>query len=71
MSDAIIAGIMDVSKFCTELVELDVSGCWQLTDNMLYALQESLLHMREHQNLHFSLTIGGEWLLYLYWYHSS
>ena len=43
-----------------ELLELDVSGCWQLTDKLLYALQENLLHMRPHTDLNFHLAIGGK-----------
>ena len=43
-----------------DLVELDVSGCWQVTDKSLHALQENLLHMRGESASSFSLTVGGQ-----------
>lgn len=53
------AGVVDVSNCCTNLMELDISGCWQVTNKSLYALQENLMHMREDNNRNFSLTLGG------------
>ena len=53
-------GLVEVIK-CTEVIELDVSGCWQVTNRTLHALQESLLHMRGgHEQIMFSLTVGGK-----------
>lgn len=51
--------IKDLSMFCTVLSELDISGCWQITDKSLYALQENLVHMRGENTSNFSLTVGG------------
>lgn len=52
-------GLIELSRYCTELIELDISGCWQVTVKSLYALQENLLHMRGGNNLGLSLTLGG------------
>ena len=52
------AGVMDISNWCMQLQELDISGCWQVTNKSLYALQENLLHMREGKS-DFSLMVGG------------
>lgn len=54
-------GLLEVSKYCTDLVELDVSGCWHVTNKSLYALQENLMHMRTEKNCDFCLTIGGRY----------
>lgn len=53
-------GIKELSMFCTVLSELDISGCWQITDKSLYALQENLMHMRGENTSSFSLTVGGQ-----------
>lgn len=57
------AGIIEMSRCCTDLLELDISGCWQVSNKSLYALQESLVHMRGDNPASFSLTIGGQFVL--------
>lgn len=59
-------GIKDLSMFCTVLSELDISGCWQITDKSLYALQENLVHMRGENTSNFSLTVGGQLVVVYY-----
>ena len=39
-------GLLEVVKVSVCLKELDISGCIQVSDQSLYALQENLLHMR-------------------------
>ena len=41
------------------LHELDICGCLGLTNRVLYAFQESLLHMREAEHKKFVITLGG------------
>lgn len=53
-----VAGVIDMSNCCMQLQELDISGCWKITNKSLYALQENLLHMRERKS-DFSLMVGG------------
>ena len=50
--------MIDIANRCTQLQELDISGCWRITNKSLYALQENLLHMREGKS-DFSLMVGG------------
>lgn len=53
------AGLIEVSKHCISLVELDISGCWQVTNKTIYALQENLMHMRPKECSPFFLIVGG------------
>lgn len=51
--------IVEISKYCTDLKRLDISGCWQITEKSIFALQENLMHMRNTTTTSFHLTIGG------------
>ena len=55
----LFAGVAELSKHCTDLMELDLSGCWQISNKSLYALQENLVHMRGESPSSFHLTVGG------------
>ena len=64
-----ISALCCLAENCLRLKELDISGCLNVTNKTLYALQESLLHMRTHSDgeqscWEFSIVTGGI-LLYI------
>ena len=54
-----VPGLSHLACHCLGLTDLDISGCLNITNNSLYALQESLLHLRSECKT-FSIALGGE-----------
>ena len=60
------AALCCLAENCLKLKELDISGCLSVTNKTLYALQESLLHMRDPAGeggvkpSQFSIIVGGK-----------
>ncbi len=52
-------GICYLAEKCTRLSHLDLCGCLNISNRALYALQESVLHMREPGHRQFTLLVGG------------
>lgn len=54
------SGISLLAEKCTRLVHLDLCGCLSISNRSVYALQESVLHMREPGLRQFTLLVGGQ-----------